>query len=1592
MAHLAITVEGGLISSDLVEQIAATPQDVLGQRPADFGLDGRLSGEIQKAFSEAMIYWNAFNARLARGKESATTITRETWVLPLLEELGFTLAFQRAAVAAGGGSFMLSHRLGADPAAPPVHIVSCEQEVDRRGDAARSPHALVQDYLNRSDTLWGIVTNGMTLRLLRNTVRFSKPSFIEFDLEAIFKGNLYSEFVLFYRLVHATRLPHTAGDAHECWLEKYYQQGIEQGGRVRERLRDGVEEALKILGTGFLVHLESNGLRGKLNGGGLSHLDYYRELLRLIYRLLFLMVAEERRLLFVPNHENAARQNIYDHWYSVEWLRKRAESRFFDDGHSDLWEGLKHTFSLFEEPSRASQLGLTALDGELFGRFACVDLIDRKGEPGPRLSNANLLAAIWHLSTFEDAGGHKHKRGVRRRVNFGGLDVEELGSVYESLLDYHPEVSIGGALSKFDLIVGSERKTTGSYYTPPELVRELIKSALEPVIEERLAKAATRDDKERALLSLKVCDPSSGSGHFMLAAARRLGRELARVRSGETEPNPSDYRRAVRDVIRRCIYTVDKNPLAVDLCKVALWIEGHEPGLPLSFLDHHVKCGESLVGVFDLKALEPGIPNEAYKAVTGDDKKVSAEIRKRNKQETKQDSLFRHTVEQDIAHIGGAFGAIADLPESSPDEVQAKEAAYGALRRSDEWEKAKWACDLWTAGFFTPLTKESAGAVPTTRDVWDVIGGRAPQGRVAGASINLATAQRFFHWPLEFPEVFAAGGFDVMLGNPPWERIKLQEKEFFEARDREIAQAPNKSARAQLIKALFARDAAEHKRTLAQEWEEAKHASDCEGKFVRYSGRYPFTATGDINTYAIFAETFLRSIRGTGRSGFIVPTGIATDDTTKTFFEFLSTKGHLICLYDFQTGGGFFDEIGHARFKFCLLTISADGDPKRDTEYSFFSRNISDFSEPNRHFTLLPDEIAKLNPNTKTAPIFRSQADAALTKKIYGSNPILIDDSKGDVGNSWGITFMRMFDMSEDSGLFRTGFELEEAGAKYCEGTWLTGDGVNYVPLYEAKMVHQFDHRWGTFASFNARPSGSISLPRPKPGELEKTTYEPQPWYWISLNQVNSRLTDARWPYDWLIGWRDITNAGNERTLISTVIPKCGCNDKFLLLLPRVGPRKCVALLGCLNSLALDYVARQKLGGMSLKYFVIKQLPVLPPSTFSDINLDFIVPRVCELTYTSETLRPFAKDLGYDRAPFQWNAERRAILRAELDAYYAYLYGLTRRELEYILDPKAVMGEDYPSETFRVLKENEEDDPSINEYRTKRLVLEAWNRFVADGTFDPTRLREPQYIDRVAEELAAMRAKLEQVELDSKALLALAKATPKPTLFVEGATDAKIIEAAWAVFFPSEQMPVKVIAAGGTKEMGSLAGKGKALREILGEQAVLVLADNDAAGRALVDDGHTRKGGMWRRLPSGIHWCLLKPTASFTAAMDTHKIPVDYRPFTIEAAFPPTLRRQAEAADAWRFSGSPQAELLDNPDLARRLFALVPKLSQDDNAYWYLMAPAPEAKEAFAGWVTDPKRRTEENYAAFEEIIRGLRAILVRSDNSEATPRARGAA
>ncbi len=568
MAWTTIASEGGLFSPDLLDELASGSGD--GQREDDFGIDrGRLSDEIQAAFSDAQSYWDSFQRRLERNTEDQHTgITRQAWMIPFFGLLGYRegdLVFQRGSRTVGDVEYPISFFAGTDDHAPPIHIVGRQYSLDRRPpQGGRSPHALVQEYLNRDEALWGVTTNGYRLRLLRDSQRMTRPTYLEFDLEGMITGSQYSEFALLYRIMHRTRFPRGSDDAHTCFLERWFQQGIEQGGRVREKLRNGVEAALEGLGRSFLQHPQSAELRSELARGRVSAQDFERELLRLIYRLLFLMVAEERRLLFsgMPTEE----QRIYERYYGVSQLRERAASPQMRSResrrHSDLWQGLLTTFRLFRIEELAQRLGLHALNGELFGESTCRRL------ESARISNNDLLRAIDSLGRFDD-------EKVRRRVNYAALDVEELGSVYESLLDFEPIVVEADPerpeLWDFQLGAGGGRKSSGSYYTPRELVQELIGSALVPVMEQRLKDAGRDPQKqEQALLSMTVIDPAAGSGHFLLAAARRIARELAKVRTGEAEPSPEAVRNAIRDVAPSCLYGVDKNPMAVDLCKVAL--------------------------------------------------------------------------------------------------------------------------------------------------------------------------------------------------------------------------------------------------------------------------------------------------------------------------------------------------------------------------------------------------------------------------------------------------------------------------------------------------------------------------------------------------------------------------------------------------------------------------------------------------------------------------------------------------------------------------------------------------------------------------------------------------------------------------------------------------------------------------------------------------------------------------------------------------------------------------------------------------------------------------------------------------------------
>ena len=495
-----LRLEGGLFATDLMDRIAEGSAP--GQKISDFGLEGsrHLSDEIAASWTDARDFWRAFQHRLERLPEddSATSVTRDQWMIPLLSLLGYELTYMARAAEVDGQTYSLSHRAGKDENAPPVHIVGYRQSLDRRPESGRprlAPHSLLQEYINRTEHLWGLAANGNILRLLRNSQRMRRQAYIEFDIQQMMEGEKFADFALLYRLIHRTRLPRSVEDAPESLLEKYYRETVEQGGRVRDHLRDGVEKALKVFANGMLHHPRNLSLLEKTRNKELNPHSFYRQLLRLIYRLLFLMVAEERNLIT----DNA----VYRDHYSVSRLRRVLENRSSYSDYVDLWLNLKTTFQLFQDENLGKYLGVPPLNGDLFDLSQTPDLTNTY------LSNNDFLSCLWHLSMYRE-----NERTPWRRINYAALDVEELGSIYESLLKFQTVFLEREGRLVFELAFGMERKSTGSYYTSPELVQELIKSALEPVIKDRLSKA---DSKEKALLSIKVLDLAVGSGHFLLA-------------------------------------------------------------------------------------------------------------------------------------------------------------------------------------------------------------------------------------------------------------------------------------------------------------------------------------------------------------------------------------------------------------------------------------------------------------------------------------------------------------------------------------------------------------------------------------------------------------------------------------------------------------------------------------------------------------------------------------------------------------------------------------------------------------------------------------------------------------------------------------------------------------------------------------------------------------------------------------------------------------------------------------------------------------------------------------------------------------------
>jgi len=1441
----SMKLEGSLFVPELLERAASGGATF--QKETDYAIPKglKLHDEYGRAFRIATALWQDLAAQMARTDLDATKVTRsfvtdllsqclaynDLTVCPApLEANGEAIiqnstskiqhsdsrAFPITAMACGGHIpvIIAPHNLGLDDPDPHFAIIGSSSK-------KKSAHQLAQEFLNASPgCLWAIVTNGRTLRLLRDAETLTRPNFLEFDLETILRESegRYADFSALWRILHSSR----ASSAHcspitdhsalsSCIWEKWKSEGHAQGLRVRDGLRDGVTEAILILGRGFLAHPDNTVLRQRLHDGSLTLDDYFQQFFRLIYRCLFLFCTEERDLLHAPDSTPAARQ-AYATGYSLRRFRKRSLRQSAHDPHGDLWQSVRIVFRGLA--GGQPRLALPALGG-LFAETQCPDL------DSAALSNRDLLAAMRELRWFFDK-----KTGKRSAIDYRNMGTEELGSVYESLLELVPTIDLPArsfgfvGLTDEGSTAGNARKTTGSYYTADPLVMELIKSALEPVIRQRLADArelaaspwitvAARiatDSTQRsyvhawmvkqlavsmdaspeafarawdaipaearanplcieALLSITVCDPSCGSGHFLLAAARRLAERLAELRAPDGAVRPDDYRHALREVAGRCLFGVDINPMAVELCRVALWLETVDPGKPLGFLDHHIRCGNSLLGTTpDLIA--QGLPDDTFKAIEGDDKKACAELKKRNKKERQGFGPLFEKEEQEIRDsLRQAATAIEEMDDSQPELRRQKEAAFLTSESSPEHHHAQLLADLWCAAFVikkiwrddtlvvsspcqsqipnlqSPLPSPEEGQLlHSNEDLFgqSVSAAKSPakpkssltteqgshgtpvgittatlrsyvQTRKLSADLEsevsaLASQYRFFHWHLAFPQVFARGGFDCMLGNPPWEQTELKEKEWFASRRPEIAEASNAAVRKKLISSLFEIDP-----KIYHQFTEELRGHDGLGHMLANSGAYPLCGCGRINLYAVFAECMRTKISNSGRVGCIVQSDIATGDTSKAFFGDLISTGKLVSLFDFVNTEGLFPAIHRTHPHFCLLTISGKS-VSESVDFSFWNTNAGHLLEIDRHFALSANEINLINPNTGTCPIFRSKQDAELTKLIYRRVAVLLREGVKH-GNPWDVRISRMLNGSDDAHLFLTSPSQQTD-----------------LRVYESKFFWQFDHRHASVTL------GNVEVLESNQKKLPDVYVSPQ--YYVSQDNLPGKFHSKI--KDYLLSYRVITNTTNERTFVATILPRCGLINSANSFYGVQG-KKAALLLANLNSFVLDFLSRQAMGGANLHSYVVQQLAILDPLDYSEPSAwgnqphillrDWLLPRVLELTYTAWDLEAFASDCGWSGPPFRWDEDRRFLLRCELDAAFFHLYLGTLSEWHQ--QPEALTrafptprhAVSYIMDTFPIVKRK--DIAKHGTYRTQETILQiydALNESMASGVAYQTSL------------------------------------------------------------------------------------------------------------------------------------------------------------------------------------------------------------------------------------------------------------------------------
>lgn len=1223
----------------------------------------------------------------------------------------------------------------------------------RKGDDKDTPSTQLLRYMRIVDDRhngairWGILTNGVKWRLYFSGARSTIDDYLEIDLARVLglnadlldtgitasdRDHWLAVFVAMFSRTAFERQTDTSPSFHDIARRDaaFYEE------RVAKSLSDLVFSRLyPDLGKAVASAAPPE-----------TNLDEIRQAtLILLYRLLFVLYAEDRGLLPVkdPRYDDYALRVS-----RLDVGKRKDAGDTFSSIAKTIWNRFSDLAEMIDKGDPS--VGLPPYNGGLFN-----------AENTPLLKAIALgdvvMAEALDILSFEQRGGE------RRYINYRDLSVQQLGSIYERLLEFElvRDVASGAVDVRPNMFA---RKNSGSYYTPDDLVLLILDETLEPLISDAMnafiaalgqAKVTDSDeyvvdnlqkvDPAKAITRLRVCDPAMGSGHFLVSLVDRMTKHtldalaeavaLVRVRfpdldyespvaeeirkiRGTIRGNAQDKNWSVseeqlddaqlvkRMVLKRCVYGADKNPMAVELAKVSLWLHTFTVGAPLSFIDHHLAAGDSLFGLWVRDAID--------KAGKGGELLYIEELRTAERQ-----AAFMQKIEAlTDAEIGEAHDS-AKLWQDIEYQVGPFDSFVSFIHALD-WLDLKGAdrslVTLWLDGRF-------GDPLPIAR------GKKAPEEGKAkleelerftaiwGAARELISEERFLNWQITFPGVWSnwvskelEGGFDAIVGNPPWDRIKLQQVEWFAARRPDIAKAQKASDRTKLIKQL--KEAGD---PLYSDFDKADKRALDTMRIARKSGHFPLLSRGDINLYSLFVERAHSLLKPGGMVGLLIPSGIASDLSASAFFRKVATGGHLKALYDFENKKVFFPDV-HASFKFCIMVASPDR-KFNAAQCAFYLHSISELKHPEQTFPIAASDFAGVNPNTGTAPIFRTRRDMALTTAIYERCPVLVDKSGDAAVAAWPIKYARMFDMTNDSHLFRTRPELEEQ-----EGAWPVGGNCwqsaagKWVPLYAGRMFHQFDHRAAS-VTINADNMHNAALSGEVTSEMKANpNFSPEPQFWVNAAERRGLQQEK-----YVIAFRDIARATDARTFISAIAPAHSFGNKAPLLIgtdASLSSEMTSLLVANFNSLVFDFVTRTKLQSTSLNWFIVEQLPVIPQTAYGrqfgpKTAAQIVAEAVLELTYTAHDMAPFALAMGHVDAngevlpPFVWEDEQRLRLRAKLDALYFILYG--------IFDPNtAASSRDdirYIYSTFPIVERQETG--AFGCYRSRDLCLAYINTLMA---------------------------------------------------------------------------------------------------------------------------------------------------------------------------------------------------------------------------------------------------------------------------------------